>query len=422
MSYNYITDKASVKIAIEKEYARTGGIFRLKPTWVARPGIVQPGRRIKLKDEYLAQNLAVNERWLASVTYSDNGVYNDMCPKDHGFSYIVTESGLIKLADAIDTCRELMLGDSSREWDVLPKFFDNWHRIPFHMHPCQEHVKEGLKGKPESYHFPLELNMNRNAYPTTPIGVDNSYSQEEIRHSLQSYFDGDNRLTDLGSGINIIPGTGYYMPPCTLHAPGSLVTYELQAASDVSCIPESRVNDMPMPPDMIDRDFPVTIKEHGFDAVCDHMMSMINCKHAGNFDNFRKEYFRPPVEITRDGNLSQSYVIYRCGKLSEPKNEDMYSAKRTEISGGKSAVLNENAAFGAVVLRGGGQVSAGGQPVSVENAAMFETREDCFADEFFVAYGASKNLNIESKTAEPLTFYQHFASGSNPDSATISLK
>lgn len=421
MSYTYITDKSQIKNAVEQEFMRTGGIFKLKPTWVARPGIVQPGRRIKLKDEYLSQNLAVNERWLASVTYSDNGIYNDICPKDHGYSYIVTEKGLIKLADAIFHCRSLMLGDEKKEWDVLPKFFDNRHRIPFHMHPCQEHVKKGLLGKPESYHFPIELNMNRNSYPTTPIGVDESYTDKQILEYLKGYFKGDNHLTDLGCGINILPGTGYYMPPCTLHAPGSLATYELQAASDVSCIPESRVNDMPMPPDMIDRDFPVTIKKDGFDAVCDYMLDMIKCKNAGNFDSFRKEYFRPPVEIKHDENYRQQYVIYRCGKYSEKENKDIYSAKRTAINSYKSTSLKENAAFGAIVLRGCGEISAGKQSVIIETATMFETREDCFADEFFVAANAAANLKVIGKTAEPLVFYQHFASNSNPDSTNITI-
>ncbi|HPE95090.1 MAG TPA: hypothetical protein PLT66_03365, partial [Bacillota bacterium] len=337
----YITEKEQIISILERERERTGGIFRLKPTWVARPGIVQPGRRIKLADEYMAQDLAVNERWLASVTYADNGVYNSICPKDHGYSYIVTDEGLIRLADAIDLCKDWMLGSTQKKWNVLSKFFDNWHRIPFHMHPCQEHVREGLTGKPESYHFPIELNMNRNAFPMTPIGVDPSYSDKDIYEHFLAYFKGDNHLTDLANTVNIIPGTGYYMPPCTLHAPGSLVTYELQVASDVSCIPESRVNDMPMPPDMIDRDLPVTIEKDGIEKVAEYMTKMIRCEHSGNTDAFRSEYFRPPVNIFDDGQAKQDYIVYRCGRASEEKNDDLYSAKHTQLVSGSSVKMNE---------------------------------------------------------------------------------
>lgn len=421
-TYTHITEPQKIRDVIGREFDRTGGLFRLKPTWVARPGIVQPGRRIKLKDEFMSQNLAVNERWLASVTYADNGVYNSICPADHGYSYILTPEGLIKLADAIEYCRELMLGSADREWDVLPKFFDNWHRIPFHMHPCQEHVRKGLRGKPESYHFPIELNINRNASPATPVGVNPTYSDDQIMEYLLAYEHGDNRLTDLGNTINLVPGTGYYMPPCTLHAPGSLVTYELQVASDVSCIPESRVNDMPMPPDMVDRDLPVTVEKDGFEKVCEYMLSMIKCAEAGNFDNFREEYFRPPVTLRDDENGTQSLIIYRCGRKREAFNPDMYSAKRTQVTSKKSMRLEEPSAFGAIVLRGYGRIGVPGkEPLDIETSAMFETRDDCFADEFFVTASAAAKLEVHADSREPLAFYQHFTSGSNPIASTIDI-
>ena len=413
-----ITNRQQIQEIVEREIEKTGGIFRLKPAWVARPGIVQPGRRIKLKDDYMAQDLAVNERWLASTTYADNGVYNKICPEDHGLSYIVVEEGKIMLRDALEICAGQML--EGRPWDVLPKFFDNWHRIPFHMHPCQEHVKEGLKGKPESYHFPLELNMDKNAFPSTPMGVDPFYTDDQITGYLKAYFEGDNRLTDLANTINLVPGTGYFMPPCTLHAPGSLVTYELQAASDVSCIPESRVNDMCMPVDMIDRDLPVTIQEDGYEKVCGHMLSMIQCKNAGNSENFRKEYFRPPVEVFSNENARQDFVIYRCGKASETENDDLYSAKRTSVYG--ETGLNEKAAFGAIVLRGSGEIYVEGkQRFKIESASMYESREDVFEDEFFVAACAAKQLKVTSFSREPLTFYQHFASQSNEQAKSVEI-
>ena len=58
-----------IRRLIEAEFERTGGIFRLAPAWVGRPGIIIPGRRIKLQDDYISREIAVNERWLTSVTY-----------------------------------------------------------------------------------------------------------------------------------------------------------------------------------------------------------------------------------------------------------------------------------------------------------------------------------------------------------------
>ena len=416
----HVTDERKIIDLVEREHDRTGGIFRLTPAWVGRPGIIIPGRRIKLLDDYISQDIAVNERWLCSVTFSDNGVYNRVCPNDHGLSYIVTGDSKILLKDALSICGDLLLG-KGRKWDVLPKFFDNRHRIPNHMHPCDDHCAKGLTGKPESYYFPEELNMNRNAFPTTAMGVDESYTDAQILSYLKAYFKRDNCLTDLSNSINLTPGTGWFMPPCTLHAPGSLVTYELQVASDVSCIPESRVNDMIMPPDMIDRDLPVKINKDGFDKVCEYMLSMIRCKNSGNADNFRKEYFRPPVTIREDESCMQKYVVYSLGKTSQPDNPDLYSAKKTIIHSEASTELTETAAFGMIVLSGHGELCVPGKKaVKIELTSMYPTRDDLGGDEVFIAAGAAAKLQVACHSIEQLSFYQHFASNSNP--AAMSLK
>lgn len=416
-----VADTNEIRQIIEQEYERTGGIFRLAPTWVGRPGIIMPGRRIKLADDYIKQDVAVNERWLCSVTYADNGTYNNICPEDHGKSYLVIGQSMIQFAHAIEVCGDLLLG-KGKKWDVLPKFFDNWHRIPNHMHPCQDHCADGLTGKPESYYFPEELNMDKNAFASTPMGVDPTFTDEEILNYFEHYFKGDNQLTNLGNTINLIPGTGYFMPPCTLHAPGSLVTYELQVASDVSCIPESRVNDMVMPNDMIDRDLPVKIDRDGWDAVCKYMLSMIRCKNAGNTENFRAEYFRPPVSVFENEAGSQKFVIYRQGRASEPSNPDLYSAKKSVVHAEHQIDFCENAAFGLIALGGYGKLCVPGkQAVALESVSMFPTRDDIFGDELFVAAEAAKHFNATCTSMERLSFYQHFASESNPESSSLRI-
>ena len=415
-----IEDEREIRQLIEREMERTGGIFRLAPTWVGRPGIVQPGRRIKLLDDYMSQEVAVNERWLASTTYADNGAFNAVCPPDHGLSYLIIGDARVQLREAFACAGDLLL--NGRSWDVLPKFFDNWHRIPHHMHPCDRHVRPGLIGKPESYYFPLELNMARNAYPATPMGVDSTYSDAQIVNYLRRYFAGDNHLTDLANTINLIPGTGWFMPACTLHAPGSLVTYELQVASDVTCIPESRVNDITMPSDLIDRDLPVTVSRDGFDAVCEYMLSMIRCPDAGNSENFRQQYFRPPVCLREEKAGRQSFVIYRCGRAGEAASPDLYSAKKTSVHSGRVLDLAESAAFGAVVLAGHGSVwVTGKEPVPVEAVSLYATRDEIAGDEFFVAAPAAGKLRVSCASLEGLSLYQHFASGSNPEATRVQI-
>ena len=89
---------------------------------MGRPGIIIPGRRIKLRDDYISREIAVNERWLASVTYSDNGIYNKICPEDHGLSYAVIGDKKVLLKDALEISENLLLG-KGRKWDVLAKLF-----------------------------------------------------------------------------------------------------------------------------------------------------------------------------------------------------------------------------------------------------------------------------------------------------------
>ena len=415
-----VEDSKVIRYLIEKETKRTGGIFRLAPTWVGRPGMVQPGCRIKLQDRYISNEIVVNERWLSSVTYSDNGKYNDICPADHGYSYIVIEGRKVRLDKAMDICHDILLG-SKEKWDVLPKFFDNRNRLPFHLHPCQHHVREGLIGKPESYHFPVELNQNQNNMPFTFVGVSKGIDNAEILDHLRGFGKGDNHLTDIGYALNIAPGSGYYMPACTLHAPGSLVTYELQVASDVSCIPESRVNEREMPEDLLDRDLPVSVKKDGVDKVAAYIMDMINCKDSGNRDDFRSEYYRPPVTVLDSEDGRQDFIIYRCGRRSEPINPDLYSAKHTTVYAGRKLNIRQKAPFGTIVLRGSGTLSSDGREmVPIQSVTMFESREDCFFDEYFVsAYAANNGVEIAASDGEPLSIYQHFSSDSNPEAAIL---
>jgi hypothetical protein len=200
------------------------------------------------------------------------------------------------------------------------------------------------------------------------------------------------------------------------------VTYELQAASDVTSIPESRVNDMPMPPDLLDRDIPVTVKKDGFEKVCKYILSMIRCRNSGNTENFRREYFRPPLPVFKTKAGSQHFVIYGCGKSSARKRPDLYSAKKTSVKSDMTLEIGEKGAFGAVVLGGHGSISAKGKkPVSIESVSVFPDRDTAGGDEFFVAACAASELTICCESMEDLKIYQHFASGTNPEAANCAI-
>jgi hypothetical protein len=177
-----------------------------------------------------------------------------------------------------------------------------------------------------------------------------------------------------------------------------------------------------MPPDLIDRDLPVTIAHDGFEAVCQHMLSMIRCRNAGNAQNFRQQYFRPPVTLRDEEAGEQSYVIYRCGRASELPSPDLYSAKKTTVRAGRVLEVSEKAAFGAVVLAGHGSIWVEGKtPLQIEAVSMFSTRDEIGGDEFFVAAPAAGKIRVRCASLENLSVYQHFASGSNPETTRLAV-
>ena len=55
----------------------------------------------------------------------------------------------------------------------------------------------------------------------------------------------------------------------------------------------------------------------------------------------------------------------------------------------------------------------------IESPSIYHSRNEVGADELFVAAGAARKLVIESQGHEQLSFYQHFASDSNPQAASL---
>ena len=169
----------------------------------------------------------MNERWLASVTYADNGAYNRICPKDHGLSYLVIGDARVLLRDAIAACGELLLGRAGRG-TCCRSSSTTGTASPTTCTRARTIAPRGSSGKPESYYFPEELNVDRNAFPATPMGVDPAYTDRQVLSHLRHYFKGDNRLTDLANTINLVPGHG--VVHAAVHAARPRLARHLRAA------------------------------------------------------------------------------------------------------------------------------------------------------------------------------------------------
>ncbi|HHV61193.1 MAG TPA: hypothetical protein GXX51_00905 [Firmicutes bacterium] len=405
---------------LENALDEGGGVVRLAPAWVPR-SFMMPGGRLKLdpKDLYAlgAHRGGIDERWLASTTKADNGPGT---PEDEGLSYIVTGDGIagagvegaagttrkILLKEAIELLGDRFLGKEVMEryggWQVLAKFFDNLGPIPHHMHQMDEHAaRVGRKGKPESYYFPRQLNFTGNNFPYTFFGLRPETTRDDIIKCLKRWNEGDNGILYHSQAYKLKPGTGWFVPAGILHAPGSLVTYEPQRASDVFGMFQSLVEGRPVAWDLLVKDVPPELAHD-----LDYIVSMLDWEGNVDPDFSRKHYREPlpvkPVEEMRGEGYLEYWVSY---------GSEYFSAKELTVLPGRSVVIRDSAAYGLIMLQGHGTVGK----MKVETPTMIRFGE-LTNDELFVTVEAARAgvRIVNASDREELVMLKHFGPG-NPD-------
>ena len=215
---------------------------------------------------------------------------------------------------------DLLLGATVMErekgWNLLCKFFDNMGPIPHHMHQSDAQATLlGRKGKPEAYYFPPQYNQTDNNFPYTFMGLEPGTTKADVRRCLENWNKGDNGILFLSRAFRLEPGTGWQIDPGILHAPGSLVTYEPQVASDVFAMFQSEVEGRITPWALLTKDVP---PEYHDDL--DYLVELldwdanVNPKFAADNRCFPKPV-RPFAETEGDGYREQ-WVCYGTGWYS----------------------------------------------------------------------------------------------------------
>ena len=204
------------------------------------------------------------------------------------------------------------LWNKYQRWPVYSKFFDNMGPIPHHMHQNDEQAKlVGQQGKPESYYFPPQMNSIGNNFPYTFMGLEPGTTKEDIRKCLANWNKGDNgHPPNWAKPSPARPGTGWLIPPCVLHAPGSLVTYEPQWGSDVFGMYQSMVEGRVVPWSLLVKDVP---KEKHQDL--DYLVIQVDWEK--NVDpNFKKSNYLEPIADgdTAGNGYVDKWIVY--GKVN----------------------------------------------------------------------------------------------------------
>ena len=401
---------ASVKTLASSFLSQTGGILRLSPTWVPR-SFLQPGRRLKLHPaDYYALGThrgGIDERWFASTTECAN----EGRTPDEGLSYCVAGDERFLLRDVVAELGAEIIGDhiwnTYRKWPVYSKFFDNMGPIPHHMHQSAEQAKlVGQEGKPESYYFPPQLNNVGNNFPYTFMGLEPGTSKQDVVDCLARWNDGDNGILDLSKAYRLKPGTGWLIPPCVLHAPGSLLTYEPQWGSDVFGMYQSMVEGRAVPRSLLTKDFPVE-KHNDLQYLVDAL------DWEGNVNpDFKDSHYLEPIAVadTAQEGWVDRWIVY--GRIA---GEQLFTAKELTVDPGTRVKVQDGGAYGWITVQGEGRINN----VKLQTPAMIRFGAMTEDEVFVTAKAAKEGVTIENTGSEPLVGLRYFGPEAQPSAPAV---
>ncbi len=389
------------------------GILRLEPNWVPRSFMV-PGRRLKLHPDDLyafgGHRGGINERWFSSTTKASNGPETG---EYEGLSFVRHANGShFLLKEAMEVGGDLLLGAAmAREggWNLLCKFFDNMGPIPHHMHQADEFAAfVGQKGKPEAYYFPPQYNQIDNNFPYTFMGLEPGTSKDTIRQCLADWNKGDNGILKHSRAYRLIPGEGWQVNPGILHAPGSLVTYEPQVASDVFAMFQSLVEGRIVGWELMVKD---VLPQFHHDL--DYLISMLDWdanvnERFGESNKCIPKPVRPAEEMEHLG-YRENWITY---------GTSFYSAKELTVFPGRAVTIKDPEAYGIIVTQGAGKFGA----YDVLTPSMIRFG-DMTQDEFFVTADAAQAgvRIVNNSDSDPLVILKHFGPN-NPDAESLRTK
>ncbi|MCC2315930.1 hypothetical protein [Cellulomonas xiejunii] len=390
--------------AVDRVLNKDGGILRFAPAWVPR-AFCTPGRRLRLHpDDYYPFDKGrggIDERWIASSIRADNGPRTG--PYE-ALSLAVDEDGLVPFDEIIAAGGADVIGsrlwDRYGAWTAYTKFYDNLLPLPFHVHASDEKAAlVGKVGKPEAYYYPPQMNNYLGEQPISYFGLRPDVTREQLAEHLRAHArGGDNRITDLAYGYRTRLGEGWDIPAGVLHAPGSVCTYEPQAASDVLSMFESWSNNAEVGSDLLWKDVPAD--RHG-----DHEFLVDLLDWELNADpDFRTNRALVPYETEHSAasggrDFVEKWIVYRS---------TYFSAKELTVLPGRAVTLTEQDAYGLIAVQGHGTING------LELAAISLVRiDELTRDEYFVTAPAARaGVRIENRSdSEPLVVLKNYGPG-----------
>ena len=397
------------KAMMQKAMDRGNGILRMIPSWVPR-SFMRPGKRLRLHmDDYYPYGIergAIDERWMASTAHADNGPDT---PGDEGMSYLLADDEgkeRILFKDLVEEFKADVIGDflwsKYHDWPMYAGTFDNLGPLPHHLHHDDYHAaKVNQKGKPEMYFFPSQLNNHPGECAFTFFGLSPEVTKDQLRQALENYPKGDNRILELSRAYKLKLDTGWDIPPGILHAPGSLLTYEPQIASEISTFYQSVLHGE----HIMDKAFEwINVPEDRIGDY-DYLIELLDWELNVDPDFRENRYMEPKPARPFDETMPQGYFEEWCGYKSK-----RISCKRLTVLPRKTITIKDGAPYGFFMLQGFGNME--GFEVSAPNVIRFGQLTN---DEYFICADKAKvGVTITNlSNSQPIVMLKHFAE--NPD-------
>jgi hypothetical protein len=386
-----------IRNSVERALADGSGILRLQPTWVAREWL-PPGRRLGLPDAALAvgERGFICERWLGSVTKADNRVG----PPDEGLSYLALADGVqVTLKDAVAGDPALFMGDEYAKTHSglarLTKIFDFAERVPFHLHPRQQHASlVGRHQKDEAYYYPLDVDQG--AHPESFFGLQLSLAEPGRRELILPYLEAwdSDRILERSQAMLQVPEEGFHVPSGILHAPGTALCFEMQEDSDVLLMFQALNAGKVVSKDLLFKDVRPEDRERFGDRF---MLEVIDWE--ANCDPYFYENHHlglRPVDGSSQPGGEESWIYYNTLK---------FSGKKLVIRPGQSYTSIDKGVYNCIVWRGKGAFGA----LTVDST-------DPVLDELLVTHDrAVKPITIRNTGSEEMLILKFFGPDINPD-------
>jgi hypothetical protein len=212
---------------------------------------------------------------------------------------------------------------------------------------------------------------------------------------------GDNRITDLSTAYRLKPGTGWDVPAGTLHAPGSLCTYEPQKASDVFAMFQSLTGDAIVVEENLWKNTPPD-RVGDFDYLLEVVDWETNLDPQFAEHRFMQPRPVKPVEHMTAEGYHENWIVYRSSE---------FCAKELTVFPGKTVVIKDSAAYGLIIVQGHGKMGAW----DIESPALIRFGQLTY-DEFFVTEQAARAGVVvhNPSRSDPIVMLKHFGPG-NPD-------